>query len=454
MTQNEMLKTEEIKHPESGRSMVEMLGTLAIMGVLSIGGITGYQYGVTKYKSNETMDELNRRAILYALQMESGDLLSGTILRNGEFGDKTTLGYGVEGFVSGDPTYFEIALSNVPREVCRDMVKNYTSPVLIDVNGTEYDTPSDEWEACGSEALTPEMLFVYSKDLNNTADTPNREVVSNDPFETPCETGFYHDVNTGDCVEDTVCTNANQFFVGSNCYDCPTESNPVVGKDQYWFDSTSCGKCSDNVVSSYNACGFVCLYCPKPRVECNGMCCAEGQVCQGTGWGSATCVTPVCTKDGDCTDPAKPLCDTVTGQCFDGCRTNMDCKPDVEFCDLDETTTGQSCTQQPGAGTCRSINTTTVGPYTGSTDYMNWWSAKNFCEALDMSMIDISSKCSNWSTIKSNGSGTCAEMKISGSSGSYWTKTLRNSCLAFIVDPFNGSVGSLNRSLNFRALCE
>ena len=53
MTQKELLKTEAMKLPESGRSMVEMLGTFAIMGVLSIDGIAGYQYGVTKYKSND-----------------------------------------------------------------------------------------------------------------------------------------------------------------------------------------------------------------------------------------------------------------------------------------------------------------------------------------------------------------------------------------------------------------
>ena len=31
---------------ESGRSMIEMLGVLAIIGVLSVGGIAGTMYGV------------------------------------------------------------------------------------------------------------------------------------------------------------------------------------------------------------------------------------------------------------------------------------------------------------------------------------------------------------------------------------------------------------------------
>lgn len=35
---------------QSGRSMVEMLGVLAIIGVLSIGGIAGYSRAMIKFK--------------------------------------------------------------------------------------------------------------------------------------------------------------------------------------------------------------------------------------------------------------------------------------------------------------------------------------------------------------------------------------------------------------------
>ena len=44
---------------ESGRSMVEMLGVLAIVGVLSIGGIAGYSKAMAKYKINKTLDQLS-----------------------------------------------------------------------------------------------------------------------------------------------------------------------------------------------------------------------------------------------------------------------------------------------------------------------------------------------------------------------------------------------------------
>ena len=42
-----------------GRSMVEMLGVLAIIGVLSIGAIAGYQKAMTKYKLNKQTQQLD-----------------------------------------------------------------------------------------------------------------------------------------------------------------------------------------------------------------------------------------------------------------------------------------------------------------------------------------------------------------------------------------------------------
>ena len=44
---------------ETGRSMVEMLGVLAVIGVLSIGGIQGYTYAMNKYRANNVLNEMN-----------------------------------------------------------------------------------------------------------------------------------------------------------------------------------------------------------------------------------------------------------------------------------------------------------------------------------------------------------------------------------------------------------
>ena len=59
-----------MKKFELGRSMVEMLGVLAIIGVLSITGILGYKTAMSKYKANEAA---NGVSIAY-IQMEAAAL--------------------------------------------------------------------------------------------------------------------------------------------------------------------------------------------------------------------------------------------------------------------------------------------------------------------------------------------------------------------------------------------
>ncbi|MBQ9089545.1 MAG: hypothetical protein IJY58_00640, partial [Alphaproteobacteria bacterium] len=49
------------KTAETGRSMVEILGVLAIIGVLSIGGIYGYSFAMDKYRANDIIYEVNLR---------------------------------------------------------------------------------------------------------------------------------------------------------------------------------------------------------------------------------------------------------------------------------------------------------------------------------------------------------------------------------------------------------
>jgi len=49
---------------ENGRSMVEMLGVLAIIGVLSIGGIAGYTIAMNRYRANEILDMAAKVSVL------------------------------------------------------------------------------------------------------------------------------------------------------------------------------------------------------------------------------------------------------------------------------------------------------------------------------------------------------------------------------------------------------
>lgn len=57
---------------QNGRSMTEMLGVLAIIGILSIGALLGYQYAINQYKSSNTLEEITRRNVVLAMQYTRG----------------------------------------------------------------------------------------------------------------------------------------------------------------------------------------------------------------------------------------------------------------------------------------------------------------------------------------------------------------------------------------------
>ena len=49
---------------EYGRSMIEMLGVLAIIGVLSIGGLAGYTMAMNRHRANTALEYVSRCAVL------------------------------------------------------------------------------------------------------------------------------------------------------------------------------------------------------------------------------------------------------------------------------------------------------------------------------------------------------------------------------------------------------
>lgn len=58
---------------EYGRSMIEMLGVLAVIGVLSVGGIAGYTSAMNKHRANELLYQASMRATSCAAQIAMGN---------------------------------------------------------------------------------------------------------------------------------------------------------------------------------------------------------------------------------------------------------------------------------------------------------------------------------------------------------------------------------------------
>ncbi len=88
-----MLRTFHKTTEESGRSMVEMLGVLAIIGVLSVGGIAGYSMAMSKFKITKTIDQvqtiITNLRTLYASQRTYSALNASTAYNMGILTDET-----------------------------------------------------------------------------------------------------------------------------------------------------------------------------------------------------------------------------------------------------------------------------------------------------------------------------------------------------------------------------
>ena len=134
-----------MKQEQNGRSMIEMLGVLAIIGVLSVGGIAGYSKAMMKFKINKTIQQISEIATnirtLYAQQKNFNGLTNETAIQMGTIPDEITTRSGALGnyqgqlhqnafggdlFVYGyskeiysnDEDFFVVGLTGLPKEAC------------------------------------------------------------------------------------------------------------------------------------------------------------------------------------------------------------------------------------------------------------------------------------------------------------------------------------------------
>ena len=110
------------KTNESGRSMVEMLGVLAIIGVLSVGGIAGYTTAMNKHRANQILNGASVRAIVVSTQIQRGSAAP-TL---GEFTDAdNAVGgatfTGLAAWNKDTDKRFSLTLTGVNEDICTQM---------------------------------------------------------------------------------------------------------------------------------------------------------------------------------------------------------------------------------------------------------------------------------------------------------------------------------------------
>ena len=137
---------------ESGRSMIEMLGVLAIIGVLSVGGIAGYSKAMMKYRTNKTIEQISmivtnvrtlfgsqknykalgattNGSLIARAKLFPDELISGETIADNPFGGAIQLVAGSRNSDDatntctgcGDAKAFVLAYGNIPEEACMDL---------------------------------------------------------------------------------------------------------------------------------------------------------------------------------------------------------------------------------------------------------------------------------------------------------------------------------------------
>jgi len=221
---------------ESGRSMVEMLGVLAIMGVLTYGVVSGLRSAFDKHRANSIIQALSRRATVLSAEKSSGS----SFTDNASFGTDTN--YTITCLDSSSSPFFTCTVANVEQRVCQKILSmNWEVPYYL--------TPKE----C---APTNTLTVYFKSDLGNDSVTacPSGLFLYNGscvPPDTPLENG---------CTANAPILNGNESASGATtCRPC-TANQEIPSR---W-------KTDSGYRENHNLCSEVCPNRHWVQLSCNG----------------------------------------------------------------------------------------------------------------------------------------------------------------------------------------
>ena len=254
------------KTNETGRSMVEMLGVLAIVGVLSVGGVYGYGVAMKKHKANELLHQASMLATTISAQIASGK----TDLALENFGNSSNGSFssvkgpdGSTDYQSGDDK-FTMQITGMDEAVCKQMqgMKGGT------VRSVSCGTP----DANGKVTAT----LTYNKDLSSTP------VASDFTTESECKSagktwcsakgGSGACSNSTDCCAgyDSQCCDSETGDISST-ESCTTKDgkSTTCSKGKCEFGSKDCmdKECCEAIEGSWKCAGY-CDYSECSSSDC------------------------------------------------------------------------------------------------------------------------------------------------------------------------------------------
>ena len=207
--------------------MIEMLGVLAIIGVLSVGGIAGYSKAMMKFKTNKTIDQIAMTVTtirtLYAQQKNYKGLdtsnayamgitddamgKSGTLTN--AFGGGVHISYDKSGAIgeTEDAGAFIVTFGGLPREACvaiatNDWGSGYSSGLLGIGTGVKAPAAAPSVPAGGGQQSSI-LNLLFSDAYAGTTPTPTKDA---DAVNITCDVnGGATGGNAGDDLKQFAC---------------------------------------------------------------------------------------------------------------------------------------------------------------------------------------------------------------------------------------------------------
>ena len=356
----------------SGRTLTEMLGVLAIIGVLSIAGLFGYKIAMNYHKANETIHDVMLRATNVPMMWEDY-----TSIDDADFQflfpdlkpiDTNPVNYAVKVYSEPENSNYEfrVLVSDVPQAVCKRILEmNPTAVDLIKTGASATSNPEPGFAIpadCVGE--TGRMGFYFDEDFRNDPLSPGPGPGPGpgpEPNPTPCDNDANCDA--GQCCRGGVCT--------SDCdnVECNTKADCTGNEAGECCNDGVCGQCpADPCADNPTECTSCqiegvdedgCLTCRDPDPQCDPeqcevpatdeygcytkcgekQCemtkCPEGQIPDT--YDEYNCCILTCKEDPcagktgeeyDCCDRDGELKTVMTGDC---------CKTEYTYCTADET---------------------------------------------------------------------------------------------------------------------
>ncbi|MDY6407377.1 MAG: hypothetical protein SPL08_01555 [Pseudomonadota bacterium] len=203
---------QEMREHQSGRSLLEMIAVMAIMGLITLTFIIGYKYAIERHRSHVVIQKVSEMATSAAAQMILKDDFSLDEFKS--TGDVYPYIEGVwpvvlEKKYKGKQNHFSLSVSGLSRMTCNFIVQyKWRMPLETIIN---------DGEECQEKEGGNTILFAFNSDL--LQGDPNAEPIEpevscpNISYETCKSRGYICACSESD---ESLCTNLEMKKCGSS----------------------------------------------------------------------------------------------------------------------------------------------------------------------------------------------------------------------------------------------